>query len=101
MRGSIIDYNEMNLNELINAIKGFREYEYDNYKQQWERSRWLAWCGLQPHRQKNKSLSQKDLILFEWETDTTQQINKEKFNAMLLRLAKRDNINPELIKIDV
>ncbi len=48
-------------------LEGLREAQLQQYKNEWERTRWLATIVLAPHQKKGKSLKPTDLIKFEWE----------------------------------
>ncbi len=48
-------------------LEGMREAQFQQYKNEWERTRWLATIVLSPHQKKGKGIKPRDLIEFEWE----------------------------------
>ena len=58
---------DMTPDEFQAAVKGFRRKQEWEQQQEWERARWMATMGLQPHLQKGKRLKPTDLVEFPWE----------------------------------
>jgi hypothetical protein len=48
-------------------LEGIREAQTQDYRNEWERTRWLATIILSPHAKKGKGIKPTDLIKFEWE----------------------------------
>ena len=48
-------------------LDGLREAQTQDFRNEWERTRWLATIILSPHAKKGKGIKPKDLIEFEWE----------------------------------
>lgn len=48
-------------------LEGTREAQTQEYRNEWERTRWLATIILSPHAKKGKGIKPADLIKFEWE----------------------------------
>ena len=48
-------------------LEGLREAQTQDFRNEWERTRWLATIILSPHAKKGKGIKPKDLIEFEWE----------------------------------
>lgn len=48
-------------------LEGTREAQTQDYRNEWERTRWLATIILSPHTKKGKGIKPTDLIKFEWE----------------------------------
>ena len=44
-----------------------RNAQTQQFRNDWERTRWLAAISLSPHAKKGKPIKPKDLIVFEWE----------------------------------
>lgn len=58
---------DMTADEFHAAVKGFRRKQEWEQQQEWERARWMATMGLQPHLQKGHRLKPTDLVEFPWE----------------------------------
>lgn len=71
----------MTLREFFAALTGQQERETEKERRQWERTRWLATCLLQPHTGKNKKLQPTDLIRFSWE-DTGRANSLQTFEML-------------------
>lgn len=63
-----------------------------NVRAEWERARWLAYVGIQPHLKPGKKFNLQDLAKFDWENESSKKQKKEEIEAMLKRISKRDNI---------
>ncbi len=48
-------------------LEGIRYAQTQQFRNEWERTRWLATVILSPHAKKGKGVKPKDLITFEWE----------------------------------
>lgn len=48
-------------------LEGIRYAQTQQFRNEWERTRWLATVILSPHAKKGKGVKPKDLIVFEWE----------------------------------
>ena len=48
-------------------LEGIREAQTQEFRNDWERTRWLATIILSPHAKKGKAIKPKDLIKFDWE----------------------------------
>lgn len=48
-------------------LEGLRTAQTQQFRNDWERTRWLATIVLSPHTKKGKSVKPTDLIKFEWE----------------------------------
>lgn len=48
-------------------LEGLREAQNQQFRNEWERTRWLGTIILAPHQKKGKSLKPRDLIEFDWE----------------------------------
>ena len=48
-------------------LEGLREAQTQQFRNDWERTRWLATIILSPHAKKGKGIKQTDLIKFDWE----------------------------------
>ena len=48
-------------------LEGIRYAQTQQFRNEWERTRWLATVILSPHAKKGKGVKPKDLIMFEWE----------------------------------
>jgi hypothetical protein len=48
-------------------LEGLRNAQTQQFRNDWERTRWLATIILSPHAKKGRAIKPKDLITFEWE----------------------------------
>ena len=48
-------------------LEGLRNAQTQQFRNDWERTRWLATILLSPHTKKGKCVKPTDLIKFEWE----------------------------------
>lgn len=48
-------------------LEGLRSAQTQQFRNEWERTRWLATIILSPHAKKGKGVKPKDLIVFDWE----------------------------------
>ena len=48
-------------------LEGLRNAQTQQFRNDWERTRWLATIVLSPHAKKGRPIKPKDLITFEWE----------------------------------
>jgi hypothetical protein len=48
-------------------LEGIRNAQTQQFRNEWERTRWLATIVLSPHAKKGRPIKPKDLITFEWE----------------------------------
>lgn len=76
-------FYSMSLREFFAAITGQQEKAEQIQRREWERTRWLATCLLQPHVDKGKKLKGTDLIQFSWEKQ--QQANSLQTFEMLAK----------------
>lgn len=74
-------FYSMSMREFFAAINGQQEQAEQIQRREWERTRWLATCLLQPHVDKGKKLKPSDLMRFSWEN--TQQANSLQTFEML------------------
>lgn len=62
----------MSLKEFKLCQRGFFEKQKQEGQLQWEIGRYIAFNSLVPHAKKGRLRSPKDLGVFEWEKDTTE-----------------------------
>jgi len=48
-------------------LEGIRNAQTQQFRNEWERTRWLATIILSPHAKKGRPIKPKDLIKFDWE----------------------------------
>jgi hypothetical protein len=48
-------------------LEGVRNAQTQQFRNEWERTRWLATVMLSPHGKKGRPIKPKDLITFDWE----------------------------------
>ena len=61
------DFWDMHLKSVITVIEARSETMTADRQDAWERARWIAAVGLQPHMGKGKTIKPQDLITFPWE----------------------------------
>lgn len=59
----------MDLRHLTLAIEGRRRAREQEYRESWERTRWMTTALLQPYAPKGRSIKPRDLARFPWEED--------------------------------
>ena len=50
-------------------MEGLRNAQTQKFRNEWERTRWLATVMLSPHAKKGKPIKPKSLITFDWEKE--------------------------------
>ena len=74
----------MSLREYQLMSRGFYESKLEREKQEWERTRWAVWYGLQPHIKKGTLRKPTDLGRFPWERGSTVDIKELKKQGLEL-----------------
>lgn len=90
LRLSPSSFYDMTLTEFFAAVRGYRECQSRVGREDWERIRWLATVGMQPHLKKNRRLKPTDLIRFPWENTVSDAPTEEQRLKSLERIRKRD-----------
>lgn len=80
------EFWRMSLNEFKSTQRGFFEKKKQEYQAKWERARFIAFYGLQPHLKRGRLRSFKDLIQFDWEkNDDVELPTREEMEAFRKR----------------
>ena len=74
--------------EVQYAAAGYTAEATDRERSEWERTRWLATVGLQPHTAKGKSIKPADLCTFPWEKKKKNASSNFVALAMIKKLAR-------------
>jgi hypothetical protein len=85
------DFWNATFRSVLNVIEGRREMHEAQDRAEWERVRWLATIGLQPHLKKGSKMKPTDLVEFSWEKKPPKDPETEaKKAARLERFRKWD-----------
>lgn len=85
LRLSPFAFYEMTLDELTAAAAGDAKAEELRQQMEWERTRWLACCLLQPNMKKGSTLTPRNLQTFPWEEKAKPDKASEQRAANLLK----------------
>jgi hypothetical protein len=76
--------------EVQYAAAGYTAEATDRERAAWERARWTATIGLQPHTAKGKHIKPADLCTFPWEKTTTKKGNHSNRVALAMIRSQQD-----------
>ena len=85
LRFSPSAFYDLTLEELTAAAAGDSQAEELRQQMEWERTRWLACCLLQPHAKRGSSLAPRNLATFPWEVKKAPDKASEKRAANILK----------------
>ena len=85
LRLSPSSFYEMTLDELTAAAAGDAHAKEIAQQMEWERTRWLACCLLQPNMKKGTTLTPRNLQVFPWEEKAKPDKASETRAANLLK----------------
>lgn len=96
--GSINDFYDMSLDELISAITGCKKRQDEEMKAHYEMLRLLGMWVLAPHTTKVKNV--RDVVNYPWDLPTAKdvQLSADKIKEIRERVLARDR--KEIIKIE-
>ena len=64
---SLTEYYDSEIEVVLSIIDSFYTFENNKERQEWERSRFVAFMTIKPHDSKKKFKKPSDLIKFDWE----------------------------------
>ena len=74
---SLTEYYDSEIEVVLSIIDSFYTFENNKERQEWERSRFVAFMTIKPHDSKKKFKKPSDLIKFDWEQRQLEQDIKD------------------------
>ena len=84
VRLSIQEFYKLTPRQFSNIMKGYRNKEDNLSKERWVIARKLMYASMAPYL--NKSVKETDLIPFDWEKDTLQDMSEEDETDMIITI---------------